>query len=491
MSDREGESQTRGRRLALLLGNGTYKDPRIGRLEKPAIDVRELARVLRQPEIGGFDEVVSLIEGEGREVTRAIARFFLDRSQDDLLLLYYSGHGRRWGDLLYLAVADTEWELPSATAISARFLHQEMERSWSRRQVLILDCCNSGFFERGAKGDEPPSSQELAEGFLGGVFPEEGRGRVVLAAASPDQQAWEGSSSGPSIFTRFLVQGLSTGEADLDGDGWISVEEIFKYASRLVREEQPGQTPQWSGHGQTGELILGRSPRGASRPEAARPAAGSPPGRKLRGNEIRGRNLRGEDLSGCELLDCDLSGTTLAGCKLIGARFFRAVSPAGAVDLEAADLRGATFEGCDLNGAILKDARLEDSRLLHTKLRSARLAGCRFDRARIESVDLALAQLHTASFRDATLEHLEFQPVVPIPFFRGVSLTRTSRAILRTVDVTGVAPGAFTEFCLLERRKDQMFEAAARLPVSIRWLRLAQLALSAAFGAVLHTVSSN
>lgn len=473
-------SEREGRRLALLVGNGNYKDSGISRLEKPAVDVRELAQVLRKPEIGGFDDVKPLIDGDLPEVTKAVARFFRKRRPEDLLLFYYSGHGLRSDNLLYLAMADTEKDLPSATALSSRFLHQEMEASGSRRQVLILDCCNSGLFDRGAKGEEPPSALEFAEGFQGGGTPEEGFGRFVLAAAGLNQPAWEGDSPGPSLFTRFLVRGLSTGEADLDDDGSISVDDIFKYVSEHVRRERPAQVPQRSIKGETSSLHLGYARRDRPRQEAPRPAAASAPRRKFRDNDLKGKNLRKEDLSGCEFVDCNLSGTSLAGCNLAGARFLRVVSPGGPVDFEEAELRGAVFESCELDGAILRNAHAKESRWIHTRLRNAQLNGCCFDRARLEGVDISLAQLHDASFIEATLVDLEFKPVVPIPFFRCVNLARNTSPMLRTVDVRGVAPSDFTEFCLLESRKDRLFASAARLSVPVRVIRLARLAL---FGA--------
>jgi uncharacterized caspase-like protein len=42
--------------------------------------------------------------------------------------------------------------LLTGTAVPASFLTEEMDASRSRRQVLILDCCHSGAFARGAKG---------------------------------------------------------------------------------------------------------------------------------------------------------------------------------------------------------------------------------------------------------------------------------------------------------------------------------------------------
>jgi hypothetical protein len=45
------------------------------------------------------------------------------------------------------------------------------------------------------------------------------------------------------VFTRFLVEGLATGNADLDGDGDISLDELYSYVYDRVIEEMPQQRP--------------------------------------------------------------------------------------------------------------------------------------------------------------------------------------------------------------------------------------------------------
>jgi hypothetical protein len=59
----------------------------------------------------------------------------------------------------------------------------------------------------------------------------EGRGRIVLTASGAMEHAFEDAALSqaegqPSVFTRALVQGLQTGDADRDGDGHISVDEL-------------------------------------------------------------------------------------------------------------------------------------------------------------------------------------------------------------------------------------------------------------------------
>src|SRR5689334_9239219 len=64
----------------------------------------------------------------------------------------------------------------------------------------------------------------------------------------------------PSVFTRALVEGLATGDADRDEDGWVSLNELYDYVFDKVREENPHQTPSRQVELE-GELYLARSRR--------------------------------------------------------------------------------------------------------------------------------------------------------------------------------------------------------------------------------------
>ncbi len=96
------------------------------------------------------------------------------------------------------------------------------------------------------------------------VFKGNGLGRVVLTASDSTQFAWEESSAGSqtetSVFTRHLVNGLASGEADLDRDGLVTVDELYDYVYERVVAENPRQTPGKSSYKQQGDIVLARNP---------------------------------------------------------------------------------------------------------------------------------------------------------------------------------------------------------------------------------------
>jgi Caspase domain len=116
-----------GKRLGLLIGNSEYRSDSLRHLVAPSADVESLAAVLCRPEIGDFD-LHTLLNATRSEIEPAVQKFFEERERDDLLLLYFSGHGLKndRGDL-FLAASDTERKYLEATAVSARFVHDRMQ----------------------------------------------------------------------------------------------------------------------------------------------------------------------------------------------------------------------------------------------------------------------------------------------------------------------------------------------------------------------------
>lgn len=243
-------------KFALVIANTEYQDASFAKLTAPGKDAEEFAQVLSDAELAAFDDVqVLLNEGESK-IRRSIARFFVNRQRDDLLLLYFSGHGvRNDQGQLFLAANDTEISILDATGIPADFVTHSMNNSRSQRQLLILDCCNSGAFAHGSKSASAlGKSMGIATAFEGSGF-----GRVVLTATDATQYAWEGDrvigNTQKSVFTHFLIEGLK-GDADRDGDGRIHVDELYDYAYEQVVRRTPKQTPgKWS-YKQQGDLVL-------------------------------------------------------------------------------------------------------------------------------------------------------------------------------------------------------------------------------------------
>lgn len=213
--------------------------------------------MLESQTIGNF-HVERLINKSSHEIKIKIEGFFAERKLEDLLLLYFSGHGIKDEDgQLYFVTPDTKQKLLNSTAIDANFVKNIMQKSRSRKQVLLLDCCYSGAFA-GALSKGGDTTIGINER-LGG------KGRVVITASDAVQLAYEneqGDEKGgtPSIFTGILADGLKTGAADMDRDGHVTIDELYDYVFEQVTQKTPHQKPEKSAFGVQGEIVIAKNP---------------------------------------------------------------------------------------------------------------------------------------------------------------------------------------------------------------------------------------
>ena len=107
---------------ALLIGNSVFdEDAGLNPLNAPVKDVARLHRALVDPETGLFDDdMVRLVtERTCDDILDELDRFFAAGRKDDLLLLYYSGHGvLDERNHLYLCGRDTRSDRLLRTAVS-------------------------------------------------------------------------------------------------------------------------------------------------------------------------------------------------------------------------------------------------------------------------------------------------------------------------------------------------------------------------------------
>ncbi|MEH2452426.1 caspase family protein [Nostoc sp.] len=251
---------TGGTKTALLIGVSDF-EPGLNRLPASVKDMQAIAKVLQHPEMGGFAQtnIQKLENPDPQKMYEAIETLFSDRRKDDLVVLYYSGHGiKDQSGKLYLATRLTrknpQGQLIKSTTLPASFIHDIMNESRCKRQVIILDCCFSGAFAEGWSVKEDGSVDIRTQ--LGG------EGRVVLTSTTSTQYSFEKEGEELSIYTRYLVEGIETGAADLNNDGAISVDELHEYVRKKVREAAPAMKPEIYAFKEGFKIILAKAPIG-------------------------------------------------------------------------------------------------------------------------------------------------------------------------------------------------------------------------------------
>ena len=217
-------------RYAVLIGCGAYPEDSdsLPALRCPENDAQGLFNVLTDPEICGFssENVQIFSNQDNQSILMGIASCLDNAKSDDLVLIYYSGHGKLdQENRLHLATSNTTTTLLGVSSIPVSTIKRLIDQSSSDKIVWILDCCYSGQVGEQFKGGDVGSELQIASG---------GTGTYIITASTGIQVAKEQEGDDYSLFTKHLLDGLQDGLADLNQDGSISVEDIYRYTREQV-----------------------------------------------------------------------------------------------------------------------------------------------------------------------------------------------------------------------------------------------------------------
>jgi hypothetical protein len=219
-------------RWALLVGVNHYADAAISSLRVCTSDVQAVYDILAAS--GYAPDQTRLLLSPGTpaspatraEVLSALVSMAQAADEGDWLLFYFSGHGIDHDGHAYLLPSDARYTTIGDTGINLDRVKQILQDSAAQAKVIILDACHSG-----AQIGKAPSG--MTEDFVRHVF-EEAEGLAILASCKQKQVSWEWPEQGRSVFTHYLLEGLS-GAADLDKKGFVTVEDVSRYVTDKVK----------------------------------------------------------------------------------------------------------------------------------------------------------------------------------------------------------------------------------------------------------------
>jgi uncharacterized caspase-like protein len=235
-----------GNRWAVVIGVGEYENRAIPTLRFATRDADAMYQFLTTQ--GGYpkDHVLLLTDTSPQKPTllnikRALGDFLARRAaRDDMVLIYFAGHGAPEIDAggteadglsKYLVPRDGDPESLYTTALPMDEIQRIFARVQAERVVMLLDTCYSG----NAGGRTFARASVRASG-LNDQFLERltrSRGRVIITASGPNEVALEIPSLGHGLFTYYVLEGLR-GKADRNGDGIVTVSELYEYVEDQV-----------------------------------------------------------------------------------------------------------------------------------------------------------------------------------------------------------------------------------------------------------------
>lgn len=237
-----------GERWAVLIGVDRYnlnkqKNYYLPNLQACVKDVNALDAVLRDSARAGFEHVTTLVTNEtpggpnaptDRNILKGLKEL-VDRTEaDDLVLIYFSGHGIQHEGEAYLLPENFEAEFPNRTALRSADLARMINQMKAKKVVTIIDACHSGGIEVRAQGGKAGGgpltlNKQYHEAFKTSA------GKVVLHSCDVDEKSWELLDRSQGVFSKYLVDGL-LGAADAagDNDGVITIQEAYQYVHKQV-----------------------------------------------------------------------------------------------------------------------------------------------------------------------------------------------------------------------------------------------------------------
>ncbi|MEL6779489.1 MAG: SUMF1/EgtB/PvdO family nonheme iron enzyme [Cyanobacteria bacterium J06597_16] len=243
------------RKIALLIGVGDFGTG-LSPLRCPKNGVAALRTILNDPALGGFDEVVTLINPGVGEMRSRICEVFAQLTKQDLVLFYFTGHGiKDMTGNFYLTTAQSQLfqnGRPNAgTAVEAAFLRREISNAFASRKVIILDCCFGAAFADGFLSMNDNSIDLEAQ--LGG------KGWCVLTSSTSAKYALEKEGEDLSVYTRYLVEGIKTGAAAPDGQDVISALSLHEYVQAQVKVAAPAMEPAIFNGAQGYDIVIAKA----------------------------------------------------------------------------------------------------------------------------------------------------------------------------------------------------------------------------------------
>ncbi len=188
-------------------------------------DAYRIYAFLKSPEGGALpDEQIRLLIDEDAtkdKITEAMRDVFMRAGPNDLVLLYYSGHGLRGA---FLPI--------DFDGFNNRLEHEEVKKildeSPAKYKLVLADACHSGSLLAMKSGDV----ENVLTKYYTQLVASKG-GTALIMSSKSEETSLESSGLRQGVFSHFLIRGLK-GEADANKDQLVSIQELFNFISKNV-----------------------------------------------------------------------------------------------------------------------------------------------------------------------------------------------------------------------------------------------------------------
>ncbi len=256
----------RGEIWAVVIGINRYQNPSIS-LKYAKNDAKAFANYLRGHMRLNNSHLFELYDEKAtlRKIRSALGTKLRKKANrpEDTVFIFFAGHGAPLEDSAskdedkitkYILPYDADLDDLYSSAMPMDEIAGIFKAIAAQRVIFIADSCYSG----GAGGRTILASglrARLSDSFIDRLA--KGKGRIVLTSCNANEVSRESDELGHGYFTYYLLKGLKGG-ADIDKDGLIDIDEIYRYLNIWVPERTKGaQHPVKKGQAE-GQVVVGR-----------------------------------------------------------------------------------------------------------------------------------------------------------------------------------------------------------------------------------------
>ncbi|HPG00223.1 MAG TPA: caspase family protein [Kiritimatiellia bacterium] len=242
--------EAQGKMAVLCVGIGKYdKSSGFDPLETCVNDAQTISEVFRDVwQLNADRKRISLLTSQHGfpsmgEIVKAVKRLAESAEDSERVLFYFSGHGHRLDDTLYLVPQDAVSDNDPDVLIKFSKIMDILRTSRAKQKIVILDACLCGSTSSVKKlGAAKFSTKELAK------YMEGTAGVAILSSSTSDEPSLTKSPNPElSLFTYYLVKALNGERKALDETLLLTLPSLYDYISvevqRTARSYQAGQTP--------------------------------------------------------------------------------------------------------------------------------------------------------------------------------------------------------------------------------------------------------
>ncbi len=211
---------------AVIIGVSSYNH--MPTLRYTDDDAYRMYAFLKSPEGGALtdDQIRILIDEDATrdKILGAMAEVFGKAGENDLVMVYFSGHGVPGA---FLPIDFDGYN----NKIQHEEINRILEGSPAKYKLCIADACHSGSLL--AMAEKSGTVRNVLADYYKTLAQAE-PGTALIMSSKSDETSLESSGLRQGVFTHFLIRGLK-GEADKDGNKIVTVQELFDYVDENVR----------------------------------------------------------------------------------------------------------------------------------------------------------------------------------------------------------------------------------------------------------------